>query len=265
MLCDVDLLTEVFSVCCACEFILRGWVMSERTFVVDEVKANDVRLPEVETTLDAWLGCPLRVASHDTLRLVDEQLAAELSLGMGADRVARGRRYGRVHPLFGAVHVAFARHYPLVWDPDSVWITILQGVARHMACDHEALRERLVQHHEKKALRVVTMSLATREDWIAAWEALQGAIHEHTRTPLDVLFTRPFSTTGVVEQTVTRIILMDAVQHYFDYKLVCICGIPTVTLRGTLEDWKDLRARVRALDELGLSWWTHALEPLCDH
>ncbi|MGW0247382.1 DUF4419 domain-containing protein [Nocardia goodfellowii] len=45
-----------------------------------------------------------------------------------------------VDPLLSAVGRAFAEHRPLVLSPDAVWLTIAQGLARHIRLHAERLR-----------------------------------------------------------------------------------------------------------------------------
>src|SRR5687767_11833147 len=59
-----------------------------------------------------------------------------------------------IHPFLGAVHCAFASHYPLVLSPDDIWLCIAQGFATHVELNAEALRDRFVRHQGKKALTV---------------------------------------------------------------------------------------------------------------
>jgi hypothetical protein len=74
-----------------------------------------------------------------------------------------------------------------------------------------------------------------------------------------------FSTTGMVERMVSQIVLMDAVKPYFDYLEFLIgCGIPSVTLEGTPDDWKLLREKTRRLGEFGVSEWTDRLDPILE-
>src|SRR5262245_3101682 len=35
---------------------------------------------------------------------------------------------------------------------------------------------------------------------------------------------------------------MDCYSSYFTYKMVCVCGIPSITVRGSLNDWRNIRA-----------------------
>lgn len=53
-----------------------------------------------------------------------------------------------------------------------------------------------------------------------------------------------FSTTTLNDKTIGRVVLMSAMKKFFEYEgNLCVCGIPNVTLKGTLEDWKDIRVR----------------------
>ena len=57
---------------------------------------------------------------------------------------------------------------------------------------------------------------------------------------------------------------MDAYKRYFDYALMCICGIPSIRLMGTVDDWSSIVERVKVLSEWDLQWWTDALLPICE-
>lgn len=71
------------------------------------------------------------------------------------------------------------------------------------------------------------------------------------------LLVNDFSTTDHVSQTASQIVLMDAMKYYFVYTMRFDCGIPSVTLHGTLADWERLQEKARALRALriGRNWW----------
>ena len=58
-----------------------------------------------------------------------------------------------------------------------------------------------------------------------------------------------FSTTDPICAAAYTGTLMRALQTFFDYTVRTRCGIPEVTLLGTVEDWVDLRTRFLALAE----------------
>ena len=74
-----------------------------------------------------------------------------------------------------------------------------------------------------------------------------------------------FSTTGTDELIASEVTLMDVVKPYFDYTAVyVVCGIPSITLTGTPEDWRKVLEKTRSLESLGFGWWTSDLEPILE-
>ncbi|CAG8467692.1 7792_t:CDS:2 [Dentiscutata heterogama] len=73
-----------------------------------------------------------------------------------------------------------------------------------------------------------------------------------------------FSTTTPTALTASRIVLLDTVKAYFRYLVSTLCGIPKVTLEGTLEDWMKLQEKVTHLRKLNLEldFWLDRLEPV---
>jgi hypothetical protein len=67
-----------------------------------------------------------------------------------------------------------------------------------------------------------------------------------------------------VERAAAEVVLLDAMQRYFKYSGSSACGIPTIALEGTPEDWKGLAERAQGFRELGLERWFDALSPMLD-
>jgi len=60
---------------------------------------------------------------------------------------------------------------------------------------------------------------------------------------------------------------MGAMKNYFSYKMCLCCGLPGVTLEGTLEDWQEIRNRVTRLATYqipDLSSWSEVLGYVLD-
>jgi len=167
------------------------------------------------------------------------------------------------HPLAAAVHIAFSQHRPLILTPDAVWLTIAQGFAQHVNTNSEQLRRRLVSHSGTKTLTVKTMSLETAEGWERVVDDFCLAVRRATNWNVGDLIRCDFSTTTPVTRVAGDVVLLDALQRYFEYRLWVICGIPQVTMLGTVDDWRKIERRVAALATYDLSWWTDLLLPVC--
>jgi hypothetical protein len=57
---------------------------------------------------------------------------------------------------------------------------------------------------------------------------------------------------------------MDAMQHYFEYIMVCGCGIPKVKMTGTLEDWNLIREKAENMRKYDCEKWIDSLIPILD-
>lgn len=168
-----------------------------------------------------------------------------------------------VHPLIEAVHRAFSDHRPLVLSPDAIWLTILQGFAHHLHQHAEAFRGRIVSHRGKKKLSVQTRSLEAG-DWPQLISQLTAQIRANSDPFLYETLSCEFSTTTPTIKTACQIALMETYERYFEYVLMCVCGIPKVTLEGAPEDWQRIRERLEVLATFDLEWWTSRVAPILD-
>ncbi len=169
-----------------------------------------------------------------------------------------------VHPLLSAVGRAFAEHRPLVLSPDAVWLTIAQGVAQHVRLHAETLRPKLVRHAGRKRLEVVVRGPMPRDE--ESWRDVVSSLAKQLAAEVDdaTLFECDFSTSSEVERIAGRVVLLDVYAPYFSDWLRCVCGIPSVTLTGTLADWERIRARVDQLAVFGLDAWRRSLVPITE-
>ena len=171
---------------------------------------------------------------------------------------------GVEHSVVQAVYLAFSQHRPLVLTPDAIWITLAQGFAHHLNAHREALRSRLVAHKGNATLEALTLKLASTRDWAAVIQQWSTEIQSHIPAELYQLMLCEFSTTTPIIRTASQVVMLDAFQQYFDFVANCICGIPTITVTGTVQDWITIRARVDVMAGYHLEWWTDRLNPICD-
>lgn len=174
------------------------------------------------------------------------------ALATGGD--ARVLEPNGVHPLLHAVAKAFAEHRPLVLSPDAVWLTIARGISEHVKLNAEELRPVLVGHAGKEVLSV---DHGPADTWDSVVERLAGEVG-------DPLFECDFSTSTDVERLAGRVAVLDTHSPYYSYWMVAVCGIPSITLTGTPDDRRRIRARVGDLPRFGLEHWCRSLVPITD-
>lgn len=167
--------------------------------------------------------------------------------------------------VYTALHTAFAKHKSVTLSPDVIWLLISQGFARYVNAHAEELRPRLVSHAGKKELAVITGDnlLSGQADWPGLIGEFASQIDQFTKGGIANIITADFSTTGPVERVASQVTLMESVKSYFDYTIITIvCGIPSITLTGTPEDWQRVLDKTRSLKQYGLDKWIESLEPI---
>ena len=103
--------------------------------------------------------------------------------------------------------------------------------------------------------------LSPSGDWELLLNDFSTCIARNTKGELADLMTADFTTTGVTERIASQISLMDAVKKYFNYANIAAgCGIPSITLEGTPEDWQKVLDKVRSLKKYRLEKWASDLE-----
>ncbi|MBO4430183.1 MAG: DUF4419 domain-containing protein [Bacteroidaceae bacterium] len=168
--------------------------------------------------------------------------------------------------FFKCVVHAFADHRSLVLSPDMVWLLIGQGFSRYVNAHSEELRDKLVSHQGKMVLRVEKNNDVldpSKGDWAQLLNDFSACVAENTKGDVADMMTANFSTTGMDERIASQITLMETVKTYFDFwNVVIACGIPTITLEGTPEDWQKVREKARMLAQYGLEKWSNDLDPI---
>lgn len=161
---------------------------------------------------------------------------------------------------------AYADHRPIVLSPDIIWNLIAQGFCQHVNNNPEALRDRIVYHEKGK----IKLTITTNEElhspnvkWDELLDAFDKQIAENTRDNLADVMRADFSTTDKTARIVSQMTLMSSVKAFFDYSVIYVkCGIPSITLEGTPEDWLKVRNKAIQLRKYDLDWWLIDLIPI---
>ena len=213
---------------------------------------------------------PVKVAAEPKLEYSSKSAFERLS---GA-KVEACSHYGdRVvpcgfHPFVATVHSAYDQHRPLVLSPDMFWLLVAQGFANHVNANAEATRHHFVQFEGKKKVvirRDEFIKGSPENDWAGAYGEFAGKLVEFIGQENHDRIVCPFSTTGLVERAANDLVLMDAMQSYFELSCSTMCGIPSVTLEGTAEDWSRLHDKTEKLGKAyDVTWWTDKLLPIME-
>lgn len=198
--------------------------------------------------------------------LNDEQISDEV-LGIIATSFAMENN---LYPMgkdafYKTVVEAYANHQSLTISPDMIWLIICQGFARYVNAHTEEMRPKLVNHEGKMDLVVETKKdLLTEDvDWPSLIDNISSQIDKYTKNNVAKIVTSDFTTTGQVERVASQITLMESVKSYFEYIIYrIVCGIPSVTLQGTVSDWQRVLEKTMQLKAYGLEPWVNELEPI---
>jgi len=204
---------------------------------------------------------------------IEQHLAQELERNGGkvlkATNVSKDKYIATrfVNGFVGACITAYNEHYHLQIGPDEVWVTITSSLSRYITANAEKLRDVFVSHEGKMELEALGGGNIHSADYSSLIGQLSDQIDKNTKGDIRNWIECSFSTTTPESKIVSKVVLMAAMKEYFSYKMSLMCGLPKVTLQGTVEDWKEIRARVDKLPEFKdktLSAWSQVLALVLD-
>ncbi len=176
--------------------------------------------------------------------------------------------------LISSIMTAYNTHCELVISADDVWLTILSQFCAYVNKNAEGLRNRIVEHEGKKMLKAYSYGSLLTADYPRMIRDLLGQIRQNIKSPELADWFRPgFSTTTERDEVCAAATAMASLQAYFEYKMCLACGIPSVTLRGTVADWKLLREKIERLIDFEvegnpegkvMEQWVGYLRKVCD-
>ncbi|CAG8678364.1 42199_t:CDS:2, partial [Gigaspora margarita] len=142
------------------------------------------------------------------------------------------------------------------------------SVSHHINLNPENFRNRFVRHERKQQILVYAGDILSN-NYKGYWPEVVNRLVTKTdsyveKIDLKSLLECNFSTTTSTSLTASRIVLLDTAKAYFEYLVTAKCGIPKVTLEGTLKDWMLLKEKVIHLRKLNLKldFWLDRLEPV---
>jgi len=160
---------------------------------------------------------------------------------------------------------AYNYYNHLVIRPDDVWFVILVQLSLYINNHAEELRGKFVAYKGRKELVISRDGGRYTADFGEMAESI-GYLFEQNIVDKELRdwIMPDFSTSTKEDGTVAFIIMMGAMQKYFEYKFELACGLPSVTLLGKQSDWVDILDRVEKLNEWGKepTLWCSLLRPV---
>ncbi|KAG2374111.1 hypothetical protein C9374_011190 [Naegleria lovaniensis] len=202
------------------------------------------------------------------------------------------------HPLIMCCSEAYSQHYPLILSPDDIWLLIAQGFAKHVEIHSKQLRSQFISDNSECELKeTMKHSLGTatssqelgkipitvylepyiqnkndhsscnvfkQVDWKGVVNEIVSKVNAHLIGDTLQWLQCNFTTSTYIEKTCSEIVMMSALKNYFSYRNMFKCGLPSVTLLGTLQDWESIKERTLQLEQYGMQFWIKALIPILD-
>ena len=172
--------------------------------------------------------------------------------------------------LIQGLIAAYKNHYPITISPDMIWILIMQGFSRFMEKYENLVRERFVNFTGKKDLKLERLQYspysATKEVWDGIIKEFVQKIGNNVGKEVVDNLECNFSTTSAVTKITSQVCVMSAMKQYFTYRvLMAGCGISSITLEGSVQDWEKIKSKLEFLSTKALKWWTKHLIPVIDN
>ncbi|EGC40386.1 hypothetical protein DICPUDRAFT_18684, partial [Dictyostelium purpureum] len=170
--------------------------------------------------------------------------------------------------------MSYSTHHHLVIRPEDVWFQIINQFSIYVNKYSNELSSKFVDFKQKKDLVVITKNPILNAPYDEMVLEMANQIEKNIIDPSLKNWLIPnFTTTTPVDKVVFSVALMATMKNYFNYIFETECGIPKVTLLGTLNDWIQLKERVSLLKNFEVNKscvkkkmgeWVEELNPIMD-
>ncbi|CAH0003918.1 unnamed protein product [Clonostachys byssicola] len=210
-----------------------------------------ITLQVVDHEAKAWRWAKLTDASKLLQRAAPkhyDRCKKLVQASFAPEEFSQGHITASSNGFFWTAYEAYSSHHHLVIRPEDVWFAILTQLSFYINAHAEDLRSFFVAHSGQKHLHLEVAEL----DFAYIANEMTHLIAKNVVDPELRGWVMPsFSTTTDSDKVVGAILFMGAMQKYFSYGVTTACGIPSVTLLGEIDDWKDILNRIDKIDQLG--------------
>ena len=218
------------------------------TFKVSDVKVTDRILEDTRL--------------REAIELHIDKKIVGFSMIDSNKRVVPTEQNGFIESIF----FAYSEHRPLIISPDMIWLLICQGFSIHANLNYKSLSPKLVNHVGKKTIFLNRNNFKqdANNPWIGVIDEFTDSIKKTVNDSIYNLVVTNFSTTNITEKIAYKVTLMDILKVSFNFFVGKGCGITSITLEGTLDDWRKIRNDVEKFRNYGLDKWIDCLIPVLD-
>lgn len=135
--------------------------------------------------------------------------------------------------FLGLVSHCYSNHLPLAINPHDIWVIFLSEIAKIIAQSPEEYREHFTDSSAKKLILVPTGSLTEIPMGLLSSKLIENLKFDSK------IFLRSFTTNTPFVEEVFQALLCDISSPYYNYGMFA-CGIPSIQIKGTKEDWADV-------------------------
>lgn len=184
------------------------------------------------------------------------------------DSIAWTRTAGFVESVF----YGYQQHHNVIIRPDDIWTAIITQFSFYVNANAESLRHAFVNFEGKQDLVVKFRARIDEVPPPKFIKKIVKLINQNIDPDVAKWILPNFTTTTINDKLTAGVAMMSTLQNYFDYEFWgIICGIPEATILGTVEDWENIRDRVRNLTHFELpqknvmEQWSNMLVKIIDN
>lgn len=175
-------------------------------------------------------------------------------------------RASRINGFIRTVVECYNNHHNLAIRPDDIWTSILTQFSFYSNKHADEFRSQFVNFDGKEELEVeISGTLHTAPFDIFVTKMTDKIDENLVDTTVKDWILPNFSTTTANDIISCGVVFMATTKKYFDYTACCCrCGIPSVTLEGTVADWEHILNRLEKLKSYNLDKWYCMLRPILE-
>lgn len=231
------------------------------------IRNRNIATREIQSTTFVLedLSLPKNLLDEKPAKEILDTFSSKIEASYKAESNLVSRGY---HSFISGMYHAYAEHRPFTISPDMIWLLVCQGYSNHVNFSHGTAQDLFPELTKKQKIVVRDDRIVLgnpNSPWDETPEQFTAKIKDILGEELIDILKADFSTSTITEKVACDITIMDAFKEYFEYILMmCICGIPKITLEGEAKDWEKMIHKLKQLGKFGVSWWTTKLIPIIE-